>query len=515
VTSVREHTRDYPSILLARKWTVALVAGTVVAAGLFLSFRQTPVYRSSASVLVKVPGEQSAQNQINMATEKSVAQSTAVAQIVIANLDLTAQPKDVLQYLAVDVPVDTEILKFGYSDPRPATAQRKAEAFALAYLQYRRQALLGDLSASQRPLEERIRTLNQRLQTVQSEGDGSVQKAEASSLLTQIAILEQKLADLTPTDGLSGGEIIAPAILPTSPASPNHIQNAIIAVIVGLILGLCAALLIDYTDDRIRGREDLEAHLGVSVLGTIPQVVRRKRFAHGDLIAASQPESWEAEAFRRLGTNVMFAAGRRNSKTILITSSGAGEGKTVTVANLGVVLARAGNKVILVSADLRKPRLEQFFGDPAEVGLANILWETATLSDALLGTAVPSLDVLPSGSTLSNPTELLGVPRMSSLLREMRELADFVIVDSAPMLPVADSAVLAPVCDSVIFVADARSTRRSAIRESTRQLRSVNATLLGAVLTDRRFHSSREYYPYLQARGETPIAPASAAGRSN
>jgi polysaccharide biosynthesis transport protein len=176
------------------------------------------------------------------------------------------------------------------------------------------------------------------------------------------------------------------------------------------------------------------------------------------------------------------AAMMSDAKSILVTSCRKGEGPVAsTVANLGVVLAGAGQSVVLVSADLGDPRLEQLFGVRASVGLADLLMGKAALSDVMRPTGIQGLVIVPSGNASLGKGELEG-PRMPAAIRDLRQLADFVLIEAAPLLPIPDAAVLASACDGALLVVDGRSTTRRDVKDARRQLVRANAALLGAVL---------------------------------
>jgi capsular exopolysaccharide synthesis family protein len=180
----------------------------------------------------------------------------------------------------------------------------------------------------------------------------------------------------------------------------------------------------------------------------------------------------------------------------MITSPAAGEGKTTTAANLALVLADAGKRVVLVSADLRKPRIHRFFGLQNEVGLSSVLAEEIQPWEAILDPGVENLRVLLSGPVPSRPAELLQSDQMGEILAGLREVADYVIIDTAPMLLVADALALGPLVDGVLFVADSENTSRSAVAHSREQLEQVGAVLIGSVLNNFDPAKARAYRHY-------------------
>jgi capsular exopolysaccharide synthesis family protein len=496
--------REFVSLLVRQKWTIVAVTAAVLAGALLLSSRQTPVYGAQSSVLVETPPGGGPQDAPAMATEKLVASSPAVAKIVVSTLHLSDPADRVLQGLSVDVPVDSEILDFKYSHRDRRVAQQRAQAFAESYLTFRKQKLADASLASQRSLQDQIRSLARSLDGVQRQAatsSGSRQqdilRTRAASLTTQIGILQQKLADLTPDQDASPGQIIQDAVLPTAPSRPNYKLNGVLGVLVGLMLGIGVVLLREYVGDRIRGVKDLESYVGAPVLSAIPSI-RIRGLASARLVTVERPDSLAAEAFRHLRANFLVAAGSRTAQTVLITSALEEEGKTFTAANLGVVLARSGNSVILLSADLRRPQLEQVFGISAPAGLADALEHEAQMNNGAtpsdeMWSVLPNLTVIPVGNAPDYPAELLSSSEMSVFIQQLRGLADYVLIDAAPLLPVADAATMAAACDAVLIVVDAQSTTRARVSEARRQLDRIHAPLLGAVLVNAQSNGVTPY----------------------
>jgi polysaccharide biosynthesis transport protein len=502
--------RRFGSLLKERKWTIVLVTAAVLGAALLFSFRQTPIYSSQATVLVQVPPGENTPDGPNMATEKRIASSAAVAKLVLARLELPGgRPETLLRDLSVEVPVDTEILTFSYSAPVPEAAQQRAEMFAKSYLDYRQQRLGDDVLASQRSLQDQINALNGRLAALQkraaaetSDVDKRVLEGQANLLYTQISNLYLKRAELVRAQQAPPGRILADAQVPSAPSRPNHLINGSLGLVLGLMLGLALAVLREYADDHLRGSDDFESQVGMPVLGTIPAIATRHApSGAGALVTIPQPDSATAEAFRHLRANFTVAAASSGAKTVLVTSAGEGEGKTFTTANLGVVLAKSGCEVILVSADLRRPHLEQVFGITARLGLVDLLRDrvvprsisTAEAGATTMWSVMHNLLVLPVGSTDGDLTELLGSNDLTELIQGLRNQVDYVLVDATPLLPVADAAALVPACDAVLMVANARSATRADVLEACQQLERMHATTLGAVLITARDGGSRRY----------------------
>jgi capsular exopolysaccharide synthesis family protein len=425
-----------------------------------------------------------------MATEKQVADSAAVATLAAAVLHPTESLLQLTKNLTVDVPLDTEILNFSYIDASPKVAQDRAEAFAKAYLQFRAQDAASQLDASTKSIQAEIQTLTDRLGQLTDQAAATTSasekaqiRAEETSVLAQIGILQQRLSDLTPAQATLPGKIVQDAGLPASPSRPSVPINAFLAIFVGVLLGVGGALAREYTDDRVRNAKILEGLIHAPVFATLSPV-RMSDSPFMNVVVQEDPGSNAAERFRQLRTNLMFSSMQTRATTILVTSAREGEGKTFVVANLGVALAKAGKRVIIVSADLRRPRIERMFESPSSPGLVEVLLQQSKWNQVAQPAGTPNLLLLPSGSRPSNPPELLGSNEMVELLDELGQTADYVLIDACPLLPVTDAAVLVPACDGVLFVASAKKATRKNIAHAQEQLATLDANVLGATLLD-------------------------------
>jgi polysaccharide biosynthesis transport protein len=540
---------EYLSVLRRRKWSIIVVTLLAIMAALVYGRQQTPIYESNARVNAAVVLQTgSAPATPNMETEQAFVTSDAVvkcAQVLMNNVNFRADPTkpadldtlcapDVLdviilqRFLTQNVSVTTAppstVMTISYDSPNTHAAQVGSQAFALSYMHARltdatdqlnqlRQPLLDDLDQKSNQLSDYNGKINDKtdaIQKAEDKGEPVIALQEElrqlqgkyDTIQRQIDELDASLRQLGP-EKLNPPQLLLPAGMPQDPVSPDMILIGILGVVAGLALGIALAFLRERLDDSLRGRLDLETNVGAPVLAVIPRVPGWRNKHEARLVTREQPKSAVAEAYRQLRTSVSFTSVQRGLKAIMITSPEAGEGKTTTAANLSLVLADAGKRVVLVSADLRKPRIHRFFNLQNEVGLSSVLSGEVQPWEAILDPGVENLRVLLSGPVPSRPAELLQSEQMGEVLAGLREVADYVIIDTAPVLLVADALALAPLVDGVLFVADSERTSRSAVAHAREQLEQVGAVLIGSVLNN--FDPSKakayRYYGYYSPYG--------------
>jgi non-specific protein-tyrosine kinase len=412
--------------------------------------------------------------------------------------------------------------------------------------------VVGDLEGAASPIEEQIEDLDQEISRVQQEllqtsddADELSLQAQLNSLLTRRNFREDKLNELTvPTNRSAVGQIMTPAFEPTEPVSPNPQKDTGLGLVAGLLLGTGLAFLKDRLDDRIRNRGDLEAHSGAPTVSAIARVTNWKNRRMARLMMLHEADSDASEGFRSLRASVLFLLSQMDGKSLMVTSSHAGEGKSTVAANLAVALAQAGKRVILVSGDLRRPRVHEFFGVPDftldnGVGLSDLLEDGRDPLRALIklnvgapGTRVrgtlsgtengrsgdgssENLRLLPSGHPPANPAELLSRDEAPNLIAQLEDDADIVLIDTAPVLAAADSMTLAPLVSGIVLVADAKKATRRAVDEAQHKLTQVGGRLLIGVLNncDRR-QAQGHYGRYEAYRRQAPAmedGPSTAA----
>jgi capsular exopolysaccharide synthesis family protein len=324
--------------------------------------------------------------------------------------------------------------------------------------------------------------------------------------------------------GLVGGmrtsniRIVDRAEVPRDPVSPRKARNLALALIVGLVGGLGLAFFLEYLDDTVRDPDDLERYVRVPFLGPVPVLEPKVPGDRSrDLLSLQEPKSVYAEAYRAVRTSLLFSSPDNPPRVIMLTSPGPQEGKSLTAINLAVTMALTGNRVLLVDADLRKPRLHKTFGIDNAHGLSSLIGGDSDVGRALHRTEVPSLMVMTSGPIPPNPSELIGSARMGKLLELLRGKFDRILIDCTPLIAVTDATVLAARVDGVILVIKAGATGRRILQRGVRQLHDVQARIVGAVLNQIDARKSTYYYSsyyYSHYYGEEKPAGKSRKGAS-
>lgn len=325
----------------------------------------------------------------------------------------------------------------------------------------------------------------------------------------------------TPEDGTAPDSRVVVeqrASIPEHPVVPRTNRNIAVSLLLGLALGVGLAVLRDMLDNTVKNRETLEEITGAGIVGSIP--LDKERRTH-PAISFDYDNSGIAEAFRKLRTNLQFLAIDNPPRVIVLTSSMPSEGKSTTAINIALALAEAEHSVVLVDGDMRRPMLHKYLDLVGPVGFSTVLSGAASLDEALQKTRFPGLTVLTSGAVPPNPSELLGSQSARSLLNELRQQFDYVIVDSTPLLAVTDAAILAAASDGVLIMARFGQTKRDQLAHAVGNLQSVGAPLLGAVFTmvpargSSSYNYSYSYYgtdsPSRSSHRKPPTPPPPAA----
>ncbi len=429
--------RDYMRIL-RKSWLliVALTLVAVAAASVF-SITQMPTFSAASKVFVSTQSGGTTSDLVQgnsftvarVKTYSGLATTPLVLLPVIDTLKLDTTPADLSEAIAVSAPLDTSIIDITVTDANPVRAADIANAVSQS-------------------LTENVQEIEQ------SEDDN----AAAPVKLTRVQV----------------------ATVPIDPVSPNVPLNIALGALVGLALGVGLAVLRETLDTRIRSQRDVEQVTDTPVIGGIvfdPKAADRPLIVHAD------PRSPRAESFRTLRTNLQYLDLGRSDRSFVVTSSISSEGKSTTSANLAIALADSGARVLLVDADLRRPRIAEYMDIEGGVGLTDVLIGRAELSDVIQPWGRGQLFVLPAGHIPPNPSELLGSAGMATLIEEFNQTFDVVIFDSPPLLPVTDAAILAKSVGGAILITAAGRTQKNQLKGAIAALGSVGAPISGLVLT--------------------------------
>jgi capsular exopolysaccharide synthesis family protein len=354
----------------------------------------------------------------------------------------------------------------------------------------------------------------------------------ANNSPAQAAAIAQGIADslIKAVDSLekpkTGGSspvrlsITKPAVAPTTPSAPDTRINLLVGLVFGLGVGLASALLRSTLDTRIRGEADLRRVTDAPILGGIAfdQDATRK-----PLLTQVAPQSPRAESFRQLRTNLHFANVSGEAKTVLVTSSLPGEGKSTTATNLAIALAQAGQTVCLIDADLRRPMVNEYLGLDRNAGLTTALIGEADVDELLQSWGEDNMYVLTSGRIPPNPSELLGSEEMIKLISRLEHSFDTVVIDAPPLLPVTDAAVLSQHVGGVVVVVGTQRLRHQDLEKSMNALHMVGSKILGIVMNRLptkgpdayayRYYNSEESASSPDKPKRTSLAARSARGR--
>lgn len=314
-----------------------------------------------------------------------------------------------------------------------------------------------------------------------------------NTLLTKV-----KEISLVGDADLNNIRIVEPADMPMFPLKSSTKDPKVImalAGVLGLFLGLGYAFLLERLENTIRTPDDIAQYLGLPVLGIIPRIPKAKK-DRPTLVVASNPKSPSAEAYRNLRTNIIFSNNESPSKTIMITSAGPGEGKSITSANLALALAKAGKNVVIIDADLRRPMLHQVFKVNRNSGLSSVLEGEISISDAIIKTDEPNLSIIPAGKLPKDSAEILGSDKMKEVINYLKNLYDIIIFDSAPILGMSDSVILSAEADKTVMVIRANLVSRRALQMAVANLEQIGIMVYGVVLNDVNVKRDRYYHEY-------------------
>ncbi len=274
------------------------------------------------------------------------------------------------------------------------------------------------------------------------------------------------------------------------------------AMLVGLIIGIGLAFLLEYLDNTIKFPEEIKNRIGIPYLGPVPVFEKSDSETLGDLITVHSPKSTASESFRGIRTGILFSSPDTEPHIIMVTSAGPSEGKTLCTTNLAVTMAQAGSKVVIIDCDMRRPRVHKVFDLGRDIGVSTVLIGANEIKEVIIPTTIENLSVIPCGPIPPNPSEILGSKRMVSFLEELKKEYTRIIIDTPPITAVTDAAVLSNRTDGIVVVIRAGDTPRQIVENGMAKLKAVNAHILGGVLNavetgkDSYYYYHHYYYYY-------------------
>jgi capsular exopolysaccharide synthesis family protein len=501
--------RSYAQIVRRRKWWVIAFTLVGLAASLALSFIQHKQYSASAQVLVQATSQAGAlgttQQPVTTTDVQTMMQLVTSAPVTTA---VRRQLGSAPPVSAAEV-AQTNVISITATAPTPTRAATIANAYTNAFITAQRTVALNSLASAEGQLRAQIRSISKQIKQLHATPGTT---SEQTALINQQAVLSEQLTQMQVDSTAETNDLalVTPAQAPGSPSSPKPTQDGLLGLAAGLILGSAAAFLRENFDDAVASKETAEEYGGGTVLAAVPMVNSWKKRDKPLVVALARPMSPAAEAYRSLRTSLQFARQERDLRTILVTSPAAAEGKTSTLSNLGAMFAQAGQRVVLVSCDLRKPRLGEFFGIDERLGLTTAILGEQPVEELIQ--PVPGDDnlwLLGSGQMPPNPAELLNGRRIQEVFSTLRRLFDLVLIDSPPVLPVTDAVVLAKDADATLLIVAAGQTSRGDLQRAAEKLAQVNARVVGLVLNETSRQAAGYGYGYQYGYGGTYVSDRS------
>lgn len=534
--------RDYLSVIRARKWVMIQAVVIVTLAALVTSFLQAPSYEGTAKVLISSQdtgsailgtaiSDLSSQPERGLQTQVQLMQLRPLAENVIRTLGLKTEPEALLKKIEVTAVGQTNIVEVKVTANDARLASQIANAMADEFVAWSKDYKRESIKTAADEVEQRLDVSKQEVlelgRKISAQGKSDDLSAELAIATGSYTTLATKLEELRIQEQLEtgSGRVVSPAAVAEEPVAPSPMRNGALGLAVGLVFGLGMAFLYEYLDNTIKSSEEAEELFGAPVLGLIP-AEKHEKDEKRRLTLVTHSGTAAAEAYRVLRNSLDFINFEHNIKTILVTSAAPAEGKSTVAANLAAGLAQAGKKVVLVSCDFRRPTTQQFFQVNTMIGLSDVLTGANTLKSALQRSSeLANLLILTSGKLPPNPSELLGSEKMHALIKELEEWADWVIIDTPPLLAVADGAAVARWVDGVLVVTKGGESTRDAAKKAAEMLGQVGAKVIGSIVWGLETTSGgggygyggkgyKGYYYYAdyynQYQGETPATGRSA-----
>lgn len=516
---------------MATRWLWLIALTTILAAGaaFFYSTMTKPVYQASTTLLVNLASTPGTVAYNDLMASQNIAQTYSqlvktrpVLDEVVKSLNLPLTSAQLEGIISAQVVRNTQLIQLSVDYTNAEMARDIANKTAEVFIAQNAQLQSGRAQSSRDKLAELIAAVegeigrtNESISNLRS----STNTTPASEKEAQLAALQAELSRyqseystllksfdemrLAESRSINTVAVAEPAIAPLAPIRPRPQTDTLLGAIVGLMLGVGIAFLLEYLDDTVKSPEDVERVAGVA---TLAQVRRFQRKGDDDgwdagLVAKRNPKSPFVESYRVLRTNLQYSTVDNPPRTLMVTSALAGEGKTTTAGNLAVIMAQAGKRVIIVDADLRRPALHKILGIQNSVGLTSALVNgELSIAAVVQPTSIEGVQAVTSGPRPPYPAELLGSTRMGHVVSALAEMADVVILDTPPVLFATDACALSDRVDGVVVVTEAGKTRVDALAKAVEALMTVRQNVTGVVI-NKMSQSGHGYYPGYYRKG--------------
>jgi non-specific protein-tyrosine kinase len=497
----------YAYLLWSWAWLIVLAAVLAGGAAFFYSRSQTPIYQASTTLMVDQAAATKSTDYNSILTSERLTSTYAemittqpILEEVVNRLALPMSAADLKKAITVTAMEDTQLIKITIESADPALGAQigntLVELFAAEVQEMQTEryaASLTSLQAQVNDYESQIKTLNSQISATIAPDE----KTRLEDKLTQFReiysnlLMSYEQARLAEAQTTSNVIQVEPAGVPTTPIRPKVMQNCLLATIVGMMLAVGGVFAAEALNDTVKDPETLIKRLNLPILG----VIAHHEQEEGSPITQRQPRSPVSEAFRSLRTNIHYASVDHPMRRIMVTSPTPTDGKTTVTANLAVVLAQSGKRVIVLDADMRRPKIHRMLGTRNQRGLSSLFMQQSVyLNRTVQKTPVVNVGVISSGELPPNPAELLGSQKMVEILGIVQEKADVILIDTPPVLSVTDAVILSECVDGVLIVIKPGSTKEAAFRQTVTQLRQAGAHILGVVINE--VGSGRSYYNY-------------------
>lgn len=496
--------RQIMTIIIRWWWVILLITSTAIAMGYFFSKNQTPVYEASATVMVgdSIQSTQLSRDDIAAGTAYTLAYAEMtrrqpVLDGAVKALDMDLSWRELKDMVRVHIVENTSMIEID------VTANSPQDAHALAGEIVNQLVLLSQSPENEsknnqfvqeeiEDLQTRIEVGRERLANLRDQVTQIVSSEKLLALKTEIDTLERfvtdwedtysRLLEMSSTSSTQNElTIIEEAHVKSRPVSPRLTLNILLSACIGFGLALGVVFLIDKFDDRIRTSESFENQLGLNLLGSVTKMKGRE--ANDKLIGVQNPQYEAALYYKNILDNIGFSEDRDQPiKSVLVTSSRLREGKTTTASNLGIMMAHAGIRTIVVDVDWKNPSQHLLFNISNKQGLMDLLISPDIKTEVLVSsTSVKRLQVLTIGNLPEDPVEVLQPSKIKEILNDLAEISDVVILD-APSTNIAESATLYDLVDGVILVIESGRTRTKSVKQSLANLHFTGGKLLGGIL---------------------------------